>query len=156
MKEIIEALDLFIKDTQIITNWGGWCENRPPETGKVFPYGLNPITNKNKSNIYSYDDNHLCSGYLFISNVRNRVSGSARNAILVTITIHVFTNIKKNGDITATFNRPLSLFGMLSKKYKNIRFNTPLPNRYQEFASIEIDIEDFAPCTFTSNESCEC
>lgn len=155
MKSEIEKLEQDIKGTGIITNFGGWCINNPPEAGKDFPYGLKPVQ-KGKSNIYSYDDNHLCSGYLFVSNVQQRDAGSARNAILVTVRIHIFTNIKKNGEIITTFDRPLGLFGALSKKYKNIRFSTPITNRFQEFAAIEIDFETFAPCSFEKEEECIC
>jgi predicted DNA-binding protein YlxM (UPF0122 family) len=86
---------------------------------------------------------------MFISNVANRDAGSAKNAIKVTVRIHIFTNIKKNEEIITTYDRPLGLFGQLAKNYKILRFSTPINNRFQEFAAIEIDFDTFADCNFT-------
>lgn len=150
MEQIIETLNAFIEGTGIFDNWGGWCLNNPPKTGKIYPYGIKPIEiDISKTNLYTYSDSHSCTGYLFVSNIRGN-NPNIRNEVIATITIHVFTNVKKDGNLVAGYNRPLSLFGMLSKKYRNIRFLTPIVNQFQEFAAIEIDLPLYAPCEYNA------
>jgi hypothetical protein len=147
MQNRIESIDEFIKDTGIITNYGGFCINRQPETGQKFPYGVAPIV-KGQTNMYSYSDNHLCSGYSYLANLRN--GGRTKNGLLVTIGINIFTNILKQGNKIPHYQRPVALYGLLSKLtgVEDIRLITPNLNYFQEWATIEIDFIDYAPCSF--------
>jgi len=142
MKDKVIALSSLIENTGIITNWGGWCIHYQAKIGMEYPYGVTDA-----GVLYTYDDNHLCSGYLYISNIRAK-QGSHNNAVVVTVSVHVYTNIKKQGDVAKSYTRPLSLFGVLSRHYRTIRINTPTPEKAYEYAIIEIDIDTFAPCEF--------
>jgi hypothetical protein len=147
MQNRIETIDKFIKSTGIITNYGGFCVNRPPEGQNKYPHGLS-IISPNKSNIFSYSDNHLCTGYLYLANVRD--GGRNKNGLLVTLGINVFTNILKQGNKIPYYQRPIALYGLLSKLtgVEQVRFITPNLNYFQEWATIEIDFIDYAPCSF--------
>jgi hypothetical protein len=146
MKQRIDTIDEFIRNTNIITNYGGFCVNRQPSGNEIFPKGVAVIQDKNKSNIYSYDDNYLCSGYLYLANLRS--GGTKRNGIIVTLGLNVFTNILKQGNKIPFYQRPLALYGLLGKitGVEQVRIIAPTINYFQEFATIEMDFIDYAPC----------
>ena len=137
INEIISA----INTTGLIERFGGWCFNK---TDKELPYGV-AIQNTDKGTLYGYDDNFYSSGFLFVKELQ----GTGRmNEVRVTVGIYVFTPRTKWDEEMNTYELPLNLFSQLRKKYKDIRFNSVIVDKYvaNEVALIEIDFMAYGQC----------
>lgn len=138
--KIQEIID-YITATGLIERFGGWCFNK---TDKELPYGV-AITNTNKGTLYGFDDNFFSSGYVWVKDI---VSTGIRNQVKVTLGIYVFTPRTKWSEEMNTFDLPLDLYAQLNRKYKEIRFNSVIVDKYiaNEVALIEIDFLAYGSC----------
>lgn len=145
LKTVIAGIEAKIIATNLVTDWGGWCVNK---TDKEMPYGIG--TNNNVSGkLFGYNDNEITTGYLYVRNVE---SIGKFNQVEVTVTVNIFTPVKKIGENIQTFQVPLMIFGQLQKNYKNVRFYTPTSEKYsfQEMSSIDIKFTINAPCDISA------
>lgn len=145
LKTVIAGIEAKIVATNLVTDWGGWCVNK---TDKEMPYGIG--TNNNVSGkLFGYNDNEITTGYLYVRNIE---SIGKFNQVEVTVTVNIFTPVKKIGENIQTFQVPLMIFGQLQKNYKNVRFYTPTSEKYsfQEMSSIDIKFTINSPCDISA------
>lgn len=143
----IAEIEKIITDSKKVDNWGGWCINM---TDKEIPYGVKPLENKTVANSYTINDTKKVTGYLYVKDV---VSSSRVGLFDVIIGINLFINPRKTGKLTACYEVPFYLIGLLKKPFKDIRIVSNANQRYafHEMTQIEVTIKDYSGCELTLN-----
>lgn len=145
IEETIQDISTIIANSNLIDSWGGWCINM---TDKQLPYGIKPLGDPLCGNVYTLNDNFQCSGYLYISNITSSTNGGLRGSHNVTVSINLFNNPKKIGNLNTTFEIPLAIIGALRRKYKEITL-TSSPNQkysFQEISVINVTFKAYDNC----------
>ncbi len=144
MKDKINQLNEFIEETGIFSRWGNLCVNK---TDKGMPYGIGTISDC-AGNIYGYDENQQCSGYMYINNITSKQPTIKSIELDVEMHINIYTPHKQIGETNNYFIKPLELMGKLSRKKYVCKFVNQTSNKYsfQEIATIAVNLRVFVPC----------
>ncbi len=145
IQENFDAVSTIITDSGLIELWGDWCINK---TDKEVPYGIKPLSvnSSKETNVYSINDNVKSSGYSYIYSWAEYQN--IKGAFVIEIAINVFVNPKKIGRLSATYEIPMKIIGLLKRKYKDVRPLRITSEKYsfQEMATIIVPFKAYSSC----------
>ena len=145
IQENFNAVSTIITDSGLIELWGDWCINK---TDKEVPYGIKPLSvnSSKETNVYSINDNVKSSGYSYIYSWAEYQN--IKGAFVIEIAINVFVNPKKIGRLSATYEIPMKIIGLLKRKYKDVRPLRITSEKYsfQEMATIIVPFKAYSSC----------
>lgn len=146
LKTLVNEVKDFIKDTCILTHFGGLCYLK--NDGSI-TYGISTEEDTN-GKLYGNNHNEL-SGFLHISRMGNTVINNQVNKTYAQVDLHVFVPHKLIGEYQKYYYVSNVLFSKLQQKFwkkYSISYNGSVINKYPdvEYSIISIEIPYFTGC----------